>query len=106
MNEVLRWVLQHLTFTQDPSTKSGYCNVLCADGNFRCCKPVVAEWLADCPEYSDLHRLERLVCLWWGCPENELGDYVPPDKQHPRQDHNLDGTLRDANTKAADAELL
>jgi len=30
---------------------------------------------------------------------------VPPDKQHPRRDHNLYRMLSDANTKAADAEL-
>jgi hypothetical protein len=38
------------------------------------------------------------------CPQNELGDYVPPDKQHHRWDHNLYRTLSDANTKAAGAE--
>jgi len=37
---------------------------------------------------------------------NELGDYVPPDEEHPWRDHNLYRTLSDANTKAADAELL
>ena len=42
LNEVLRWVLQPLTFGQHPSAKSGYYNVLCADGNFRCWKPVFA----------------------------------------------------------------
>ena len=36
---------------------------------------------------------------------NELGDYVPPDKQHPRRNHNLYRMLSDANTNAADAEL-
>ena len=36
---------------------------------------------------------------------NELGDYVPPDKQCPRRDHNLYRTLSDGNTKAANAEL-
>jgi len=41
----------------------------------------------------------------WECPKNELGDYVPPDKQHPRRDHNQNRTLSDANTKAADAKL-
>jgi hypothetical protein len=30
---------------------------------------------------------------------------VPADKQHPQPDHNLYGTLSNANTKAADAEL-
>jgi len=37
LNEVLRWVLQPLTFKQNPGTKSGYYNILCADGNFRRC---------------------------------------------------------------------
>ena len=105
LNEVLRRVLQPLTFKQHPSAESRYYNVLCADGNFRRCKPVLAAWLADCPEYSDLHHLERHVCFWCECPKNELGDYVHPDKEHPRRDHNLYRTLSDANTKAADAEL-
>jgi hypothetical protein len=30
---------------------------------------------------------------------------VHPDKQHPRQDHNLYRTLSDGNTKGANAEL-
>jgi len=105
LNEVLRRVLQPLTFELNPSAGSGYYNVLCADGNFRRCKPVLAAWLADCPEYSDLHHLERHVCFLCECPKNELGDYVPSDKQHPRQDHNLCKTLSNGNTKAADAEL-
>jgi hypothetical protein len=105
LNEVLQRELQPLTFKQNPSAKSGYYNVLCAHGNFRHCKPVLVAWLADCPDYSDLHDLERHVCFWCECPKNQLGDYVPPDKQHPRQDHNLYRTLSDANTKAADAEL-
>jgi len=104
LNEVLRRVLQRLTFIQNPNAESGYYNVLCADGNFRRCKPVLAAWLADCPEYSDLHHLERHVCFWCECPQNELGDYVPSDKQHPRRDHNLYRTLSNANAKAADAE--
>jgi len=52
LNEVLRRVLHPLTFKQNPSAESGYYNVLCADCNFRRCKPVLAAWLADCPEYS------------------------------------------------------
>jgi len=106
LNEVLRWVLRPLTFKQNPSAESGYYNVLCADGNFRRCKPVLAAWVADCPEYSDLHHLERHVCFWCECPKNKLGDYVPPDKEYPRRDHNLYRSLGDANTKEADAELL
>jgi len=61
MNEVLWQVLQPLTIEQHPSAESGYYHVLRADGNFRHCKPVVAAWLADCPEYSDVHHLERHV---------------------------------------------
>jgi hypothetical protein len=105
LNEVLRRLLQPLTFKQNPSTGSGYYNVLCADGNFRHCKPVFAAWLADCPEYSDLHHLERHVCFWCECPKYELGDHVHPEKQHPQQDHYLYRKLRAANTKAADPEL-
>ena len=58
LNEVLRGVLQPVTFKQDPSAESRYHNALCADGNFTDCKPVLASWLADCPEYSDLHHVE------------------------------------------------
>jgi len=105
LNEVLRQLLQPLTFKHNPSAKSRYYNVLCADGNFRRCKPVLAAWLADCPEYSDLHHLERHVCFWCKCPKNELGDHVPPDKLHPRRDHNQYRTLRNANTNAGNAEL-
>jgi len=83
LNEVLQRVLQPLTFKQNPNTESGYYNVLCADGNFRRCKPVLAAWLADCHEYSDLHDLKRHVYFWRECPKNELGDYVPSEKQHP-----------------------
>jgi len=72
LNEVLRRLLHPLTFKQNPSADSGYYNVLCAEGNFRRCKPVLAAWLADCPEYRDLHRLERHVCFWCECPKNEL----------------------------------
>jgi len=105
LNEILRRVLQPLTCKENPDAESGYDNVLCADGNFRHCKPVLAACLEDCPEYSDLHHLERHVCFWCECPKNELGDYVPSDKQHTRRVHNLYRTLCDANTKAADAKL-
>ena len=104
LNEVIRQVLQRLTFKHHPSAESGYFNVFCADCNFRCCKPVLAALLADCPEYSDLHHLERHVCFWCECPKNELGDYVHPDKQHPQWDYNLYRTLSEANCKAADAK--
>jgi len=105
LNKVLRRVLQPLTFKQNPNAESGYYDILCADGNFRRCKPVLAVWLADCPEYSELHHLERHFCFWCECPKNEPGDYVPSDKQHPRRDHNVYRTLSDANTTAADSEL-
>jgi hypothetical protein len=80
LNQVLWRLLQPLTFKPNPRAGSGYYNVLCADGNFRCCKLVLEPWLADCPEYSDLHHLERHFCFWCECPKNELGDYVHPDK--------------------------
>jgi len=98
LNEVLLWVLQRHMFKHNRSTESGYFNVLFADGNLRHCKPVLAAWLADCPEYSDLHHLRQRVCFRCKCPKNELGDYVPPDKQWPRWDHNLHTTLRDPET--------
>jgi hypothetical protein len=105
LNEVVRRILQRLTCQQHPIDKSGYYNVHCADGNFRHFKPVIAAWLADCPEYSRLHHFVRHVCFCCECHQNILGDYVHPVKQQPRQDHNLYKTLGDANTKPADAEL-
>jgi hypothetical protein len=105
LNEVLWRLLQPVTFKPNPSAESGYYNILYADCNFRRCKPVLAAWLADYPEYSNLHHFERHVCFWCECPKNELGDYVPPDKQHPWLDHNLYRSLSDANTKAANAKL-
>jgi len=105
LNEVLQCPLPPLTCKQNPSAESGYYNVLCADGNFRRCKPVLAAWLADCPEYSDLHHLQRHVCFWCECPKNKVGNYVPPEELHPRRDHNIYRTLSDANSKSADAEL-
>jgi len=106
LNEVQGRLLQPLTFKHNPSAGSGYFNILYADGNFRHCKPVLAAWFADCPGYSDLHHLERHVCFWCYCPKNELGEYVHPDKQHRGQDHDLYRTISNANTKAANAELL
>ena len=50
LNRVLRRVLPPLSFKRHPSAESGYHNVLCAAGNFRRCKLVLAEWIADCPE--------------------------------------------------------
>jgi len=105
LNEVIRRVLQPLTFKQNPTAESGYYNILCAAGNFRRWKPVFAAWLVDYPEYRYLHHFEWHVCVSCDCPKNEHGDYVPPDKQHLQRDHNLYRTLSNANTKAANAEL-
>jgi hypothetical protein len=55
-NRVLWQVLHPPTFKQNPIAKSRYFNVLCADGNFRHCKPVLASSLADSPEYSYQHH--------------------------------------------------
>jgi hypothetical protein len=64
VNKVLWRILQPHTFKPNPSAESGHYNILSADGNFRCCKPVIAAWLTDCPEYSNLNHLERHV--WFG----------------------------------------
>jgi len=105
LNEVLCRVLQPLIFKQNPSAESGYYKVLCADGNISCCKLVLAAWRADCPRYSDLQHFELHLYCWRECPKNQLADYVPPDKQHPRRDRNLYRTLSDADTKAAIAKF-
>jgi len=65
LNEVLWRILQPLTFIHKHCAESRYYNVLHTDGRFRRCKPVLAAWLGDCPEYSDLHHLECRVCFWW-----------------------------------------
>jgi hypothetical protein len=36
LKDIIRRVLQPLTFKQNPNAESGYYNVLCADGNFKC----------------------------------------------------------------------
>jgi hypothetical protein len=83
LNEELWWLLPPVTLKQNPSAGSGYYKVLCADGNYRHSKQVMAAWLAECPEYSDLHHLERHVCFWPDCRKSELRDFVHSDKQHP-----------------------
>jgi hypothetical protein len=45
LNEVLRYIFHPLTFTQNLSAQSGYYNILCADGNFWRCKPVLQHGL-------------------------------------------------------------
>ena len=105
LNDVLQPVLQTLTHKQNPSAESGDYNVLCADGNFRRRKPVLAALFADCPEYSNLHHLEQHVCFWCECLRNELGDFVPRAKQPPQQNQNLYRTVTDDNSKAANAKL-
>jgi len=70
LNTVLQRVLHSPTFKRNLNTKSGYYNVLCADGNFRHCKLVVAAWVADYAEYSNLQHLEQHVCFWWESPKN------------------------------------
>jgi hypothetical protein len=47
--EVVRRLLQTLTFKHNPSSKRGYWDDLCAEGNLRRCQPVFTAWLADCP---------------------------------------------------------
>jgi hypothetical protein len=104
LNEVLRRELPPHTFGLNPSAKSGYYNVLCTVGNFTHSNLVLAPWLADCPEYCDVHYLERYVCVRCEFPKNELRDYVPSDKQHPRWDHNLYRILSDANPKGSSCQ--
>jgi hypothetical protein len=89
LNEVLWLGLQPLTFKLNPSAESGYYKVLCADGNFGCCKPLLPGWLPDFADYCDIHHLERHTCFRCECPKNEFGDYIPSDKQHPWWNHIL-----------------
>jgi len=64
LNEVFWRVLQALTIKQNPDTKSGYYNVLSPDGILWRCKPVLVAWLANCPEYCDLHHHNLHMCIW------------------------------------------
>jgi hypothetical protein len=99
------WYSTHSPLNKIPALRVGITMFLSADFNFRCCKPDLAAWLAECPEDSDQHHLVRYGSVWCMCPKHELGDDMPSDKQHPRWDPNQYRTLRNANTKAADAEL-
>jgi len=105
LNEALQLLLLPRNFKWNPRAGRGYYNVVCADGNCRHRKLVLAAWLADCLEYSDLYHLEQHVYFWCGCPKNKVEDDLRPDKQHPWRDHNLYKTLSNGNTKAADAKL-
>ena len=104
--DVLQRVHQPHSSEDDPSAESWYYNVLRADGKIRRCKQVLAAWLADCPQYCDLHHCMRHVCFWCECPHNEHWDYVPPVKQHLRWDHNLYRALSDANANAVNAKPM
>jgi hypothetical protein len=77
LNEVLQQVLQLVRYKPNPCAKIGYYNASSADCTYSHCNPVEAAWLADCPEYSNVHHLEQKVWIWCECPKNELGDYVP-----------------------------
>ena len=105
LNEGLSWILQPPTFPHNPRTESGYNNIICADGNLRHCTPVLAAWLADCPEYSNLHAPMQHVWFWCECPKKEVGDYVPPDNQHPWWDHKVWRAFSHANPSASNAKL-
>jgi hypothetical protein len=89
LNEVLWQLFKCPMIIKNPRTTSGYYNGLCADGNFRHCKTVLAALLADCSERSNLHHLKPHVCFWCEYPKNELGHCVPSDMQYPWWDHNL-----------------
>jgi len=64
LNKIRPRVLQHLTIKHNPSADSGYYNILCSDGNCRRGEPVLAAWLADCSENSNLHYIVRHACFW------------------------------------------
>jgi hypothetical protein len=63
LNTILHQILQPLTCYQMLCADTGCSNVLYADGNFSCCKLVLTGWLAEYPEYSNLHDLEWHVCF-------------------------------------------
>jgi prepilin-type processing-associated H-X9-DG protein len=106
LNKVQLRELEHLTFKRNPSSESSDYNVLFADGHIRRCEVIFPAFLADWPEYSNLHYVERHVCFWCECATIQLGDHFSADKQHSWQDHNLYITLSDANTKPAAEELV
>jgi len=60
-------------------------DVDCADLQRRRCFPRLAAWIADYPEYCELHGLKLGSCMWCECPRTELGQL----KTHQRRDHEL-----------------
>jgi hypothetical protein len=89
----------------NPSAGRGYYNILCADDNIMHCKLVLVAWVADYPEYRDLHHLEQHISAWYNCPQRKLRNYVHSDNRQQRCDRAVYRMLSDANSKAADAEL-
>jgi len=90
LKEVLHQVHLPITDKHHPRFKSRYCKGHFTHCNFWGWKLVIAVLIADCSEYSDVHLFEWRSYICCESPLNKHEDYVPPDKQCPRQDHNHD----------------
>jgi len=63
---VLQHVLHHIL---GPLIRAE-CRVFFAwrvDGHFRRCIASPVAWIADYPEYRDLHNIKNGVCYWYEC---------------------------------------
>jgi len=76
LTDILRQLFHALTLKHNPCTESRYYNVLCANGNVRCCKLVSAAWLADCPDCFNLHNLEWHIMFGANCTIDVNGGCV------------------------------
>jgi hypothetical protein len=97
LTKVLWRGLQPLTFKQNHSGKCGNHSIACADGKFNFWKLLLAAWLVDCPEYSNLYNHKRPVRFWCEYRKNELQDYVHSGMHHHWHHQNLSRILSDTN---------
>src|SRR5690554_2804261 len=71
----------------------------CADGFIRRCFPVVAAWVADCPEHQLITRTRQFACPRCEIPIAKTGHEKPVDRQHTLRDQ--DDIRKLVNTNSA-----
>jgi hypothetical protein len=77
--------------------------VWCPDDHFRRCVALPAAWIADHPEYRDLHNIKNGACYWCECPKAGMGQL--PVRPYPIGDHNKYRVLSVANTATINTRL-